>query len=130
MPAPTRRVAVQGARGEGVIPLPEGDEVTVLYTNRALVEAETALGKPILVAVQAMAEGAIAVGDVVQLLLVGMRAARRDARTSGAVPTVADAYDIMDQVGLTTVTAIVIEAVAAVLSYGQNTDAADQDPNA
>ena len=130
MPAPTRRVAVQGARGEGVIPLPEGDEVTVLYTNRALVEAETALGKPILVAVQAMAEGAIAVGDVVQLLLVGMRAARRDARTSGAVPTVADAYDIMDQVGLTSVTAIVIEAVAAVLSYGQNTDAADQDPNA
>jgi len=117
-----------GARGEGTIILPGGGECVVLFTNRALADAEKVLGKSILAVAQGFGAGDMGVGDIAELMLVGMRAARHDARAGGPVPTVADAYGVMDQVGFTRVAEVVIEAIAAVLSYGK--EETEENPNA
>ncbi len=117
-----------GARGEGIIVLPDGEQVRVLFTNRALVEAERALGKSILALAQGFGDGIVGIGDVAQLLLVGMQASRRDERAGGPIPNLASAYDVMDQVGFAKVAEAVIGAVAGVLSYGQD-DAGGEDPD-
>ena len=119
-----------GARGEGIILLPDGSEVTVLFTNRALVEVEQALGKSTLALAQGFGNGDMGVGDITQMLLVGMRAARRDTRSGGPVPSMLDAYNVMDQVGFTKVSEVVVLAIAAVLSYGTEEADADESPNA
>lgn len=118
---------MSGARGESTIQLPDGGEVVVLFTNRALVEAEKALGRSILAVAQGFGDGDIGVGDVAQLLLVGMRAARRDGLGSGSVPTIDTAYTVMDAVGFAQVSADVVSAVAEVLGYGQG---GETNPNA
>ena len=129
--APMQRVAPAGARGEGAIVLPSGDEQVVLYTNRALVEAEQATGKSILALSREFEGGTFSVGDIAQLTLVGLRAARRDARAGGPIPNIHDVYDLLDQAGFTEVARVVVGAVADVLSYSPDDDSDhDADPNA
>jgi len=104
-----------GARGEATIQ--DGErEIRLLYTNRALANAERALGKSVIAASQASG-----VYDMVQLLLAGMEAARQESRVSGRAYTLSDAYKVMDGVGFVKVTNTVNEALAAVLSYGTET---------
>jgi hypothetical protein len=120
-----------GARGEGVIELPDGSDVAVLFTNRALVEAEQAIEKSILALSREFEQGVFRIGDVAQLALVGMRAARRDARTGGPAPTLGDVYEILDQVGFSEVARVVVGAVAEVLAFSPDSDEeSDPDPNA
>jgi len=114
----------RGARGEGTISLPDRD-VTVLYTNRALMTAERQLGKSILAVAEGFASNATTIGDVAQLLLVGMQAARREQ--GGSPVTMDGALDVLDQAGFGAVAAAVMEAVAAVLGYSAS---ADDAPNA
>lgn len=105
-----------GARGEGVLVV-DGREVRVLFTNRALARAETALGKTVLEIANEARDGRIGMNDTVRLLLAGMEAARRDEGAGGKPSSVDDAYEVMDACGFTEVARVVIEALAAVLSY-------------
>lgn len=60
-----------GARGEAIIR--SGDaEYRILFTNRALAEAEIAIGKSIIVIARGFVNGATGIGDTAQLLAVGL----------------------------------------------------------
>ena len=64
-----------GARGD--VSIQDGErEVRLLYTNRALANAERALGKSVIAVAQAFGTGGCGIYDVAQLLLAGMEAAR------------------------------------------------------
>jgi hypothetical protein len=106
----------QGARGESII---QGDdaEYRILFTNRALAEAESTCGKSVIAIAQGFTIGATGIGDVAQMLAVGLEAARKDARLNTRAYTVGDAYRIMDEVGFTVATRAVMESVAAVLRF-------------
>jgi len=90
---------------------------TLLYTNRALAEAERATSKTITEIARGMSAGSVGVGDVAAMLLVGMEHARRETRAGGRSYTLNDAWAILDQIGFPSVAAAVMEAVAAVLTY-------------
>lgn len=117
-----------GARGETTIYLPDGSEVTVLYTNRALAEAEQHLGRSIIGVAEGFANGTSGITEIAQTLRVGMEAARRDARSGGRTVTLQDAFDVLDQVGFPQVAAAVMTAVAEVLGYDGETEP-EPDPN-
>ena len=112
-----------GARGEATIQADER-EVQILFTNRALARAEGLIGKSVIGVAQGFTEGTTGVSDIAYLLQAGMEAARRDARAGGGVVTLNDAFQVLDEAGFTAVTAAVMEAVGAVLSFS-----GDQDPN-
>ena len=66
-----------GARGEGIIELKDEngnvtETVSVLFTNRALAEAENATGKSTLQLLNAATMQLMGVGEVAQLLAGGM----------------------------------------------------------
>jgi len=113
-----------GARGESIVQV-DGREVRILFTNRALANAERAIGRSILAVAQGFARGESGIGDVAQLLLVGIEAARQDARITGRATTLNDAYTLMDAVGFAQAANAVMEAVAAVIQYGTESDEAD-----
>lgn len=103
-----------GARGETTLVV--GDtEHRILFTNRAIAEAEAAIGKSIISLVRSREPG---VSDIGQLLATGLEAARREAKTGGRAYTVMDAYRIMDELGYAAVAKATLVAVANVLSYG------------
>ncbi len=106
----------QGARGEGIIQHGE-TEYRVLFTNRAVAEAESATGKSVIALAQGFANGTTGIGDVARMLATGLEAARRDANAGGRTYTLMDAYQIMDAVGFTTVARVVMEAVSVVLKF-------------
>jgi hypothetical protein len=112
------------ARGEGTIQA-NGTAVTVLFTNRALAEAETAIGRGIIGVAQGFQDGRSGVGDVAQLLRAGMEAARRDERRGGRAVTLQDAYEVLDAAGFTATANVVMTAVAAVLGYSGEVEEVD-----
>lgn len=113
------------ARGEQIITLPDGKEVAVLFTNRALADAEQQMGKSVIGVAQGFTAGQSALTDLAHLLRTGMAAARRDAGNRVPV-TMAEAYTVMDEVGFTAVAQAVMPALAAVLGYNGEDGA---DPN-
>jgi len=116
-----------GARGEQVIRM--GDqEIRILFTNRALAEAEQTIGKSIVSVAQALVAGSVGIGDIAQLLRVGMQEARRDAGERPIGVQMDKAYKVLDEVGFTAVATAVMEAVSAVLGYGVNQEE-DTSPN-
>jgi len=104
------------ARGEGIITA-NGREVVVLFDNRAIANAEKEMGRGIVDVVGSFQSGG-SISDVAVLLRHGMEAARRDQRLGGRAISVVDAYRVMDEAGFTAVATSIMEAVAAVLSYG------------
>ena len=114
---------MSGARGEATIQAGER-EVHILFTNRALAEAEGQIGKSVIGVAQGFAEGTAGISDIAYLLRAGMEAVRRDVRAGGKVVTLNDAFQVLDEAGFTAVTVAVMEAVSAVLSFS-----GDQDPN-
>ena len=113
-----------GARGEATIQAGER-EVPILFTNRALGEAEGEIGKSIIGVAQGFTEGTTGIGDIAHLLRAGMEAARRDAHAGGSRVTLNDAYQVLDEAGFTAVTVAVMEAVSVVLNFGTG----EQNPN-
>lgn len=113
------------ARGEGTITL-EDRVVDVLFTNRALAQAEKAMGKNVLGVVNGMTTGSAGFDDLAQLLAAGMEAARRDAKVGGRVITVNEAYAVMDELGFADTMAVVVGAVAQVISYSREKEAVDE----
>jgi hypothetical protein len=110
-----------------VIQLPDRD-VTVLFTNRALMTVEKQTGRSVLAIAEGFANGQSGLGDMVQLLLAGMQAARRDAREGGPPLRMDDALEVMDQAGFGPTAAVVMGAVGAVLGYSNEIEESD-DPN-
>lgn len=105
-----------GARGEAELQA-NGRTLRVLFTNRALAEAEAAIGKGIIGVAQGFDAGTSGVLELAQLLRAGMEAARRDAREGGRPISMDEAYAVLDEVGFSGVAEAVFLAVAAVLSY-------------
>jgi hypothetical protein len=118
----------QGARGEGVIELPDGEEVSILYTNRALADVEKATGQSIILVADGFANGRTGIREMAQVLRAGMEAHRRDARAGGRAVTLNDAFDILDAVGFARVAEVAMTAVGEVLGYGVDEGDLD-DPN-
>lgn len=119
---------MSGARGEARLQSGE-QEITILFTNRALAEVEQQTGKSVLQLAQAASGDALGMGTVAQLLAAGMEYARRDARTPGPRVTLKDAYEVLDQLGFVRATVAVCEALGAVLSYGADEAIAQPDPS-
>lgn len=109
------------ARSEKIINTGDS-EIRILFTNRALADAEDQLGKSIIALANGFAEGSSGVNDIANLLRVGMEASRRDALSGGKPVTIDDAYELMDEVGFAQVTTVVMTAIAEVLSYGLEED--------
>lgn len=116
---------MSGARGVGRLVTAQG-EVNVLFTNRALAEAEQITGKSVMQLAATAHGSAVGVGITAQLLAVGMEFARREAGVGGARVTIADAYRVMDELGFSTVATVVLQALADVVSYG--VEVAEPDP--
>lgn len=116
-----------GARGEATICL-EDREVHLLYTNRALANAERMMGKSIVAVARGFSAGESGILDLGYILLAGMQAAKVDARIPGRQYSLDDAYEILDEVGFAGVAGPVMESVADVLSYSADDGGAD--PNA
>jgi hypothetical protein len=116
-----------GARGEGVIVCPDGQEVQILYTNRALAEIEKALDRSVVSILQRFADGGSGIRETATILRSGMEAARRDNRDGNKPVTLNDAYNVLDEVGFGKVAEVTFAAVGAVLSY--DADIEDTDPN-
>lgn len=107
-----------GARGETVLQAGTR-EVRLLYTNRALADAEASIGRSIIAVAQGFASGesALGVGELANLLRAGMEAARRDARAGGRAITLNEAFDVLDEAGFTSVAQAVFGSISEVLSY-------------
>lgn len=116
-----------GARGEGYLEL-EGESYVVLFTNRALADAERATGKTVMQLMAAAQGNAIGMGDVAHLLAVGLEYARREHRNRTGGYTANDAWRLLDQLGFATVAAVVLEALAAVMSYRPGPGKEDASP--
>lgn len=116
---------MMGARGERFIETKEG-EIRLLFTNQALAEAEARMDKSILGCARDLLNGQAGIGEVAQLLRVGMQASNQDEGRKKTVP-LQRAYQIMDEVGFTTVMTDVLEGITAVLMYKGEQE--DEDPN-
>jgi len=123
MPTPDKK----GARGEAIVQA-EDREVRVLFTNRALAEAESAMGKSVIGVAQGFADGASGISELAHLLRAGMEAARRDGREGGRALTLNDAYAVLDEAGFAAVAEPVMLAIANVLAYDPRQE--EPDPNA
>lgn len=123
-------MAKGGARGEETITLPDGREFPVLFTNRAIAEAEQRLGRGVISIMQEFqlgGAGGVSVKDVGILLHAGLVQGRRDAGGSRKQITADQLWDIIDLIGFAEAARIVFEAVANVLAYDPYTDEEDQD---
>jgi len=105
-----------GARGEGVL-VADGREVRVLFTNRALARAETVLNRNVIELLRDASRGGLGMTDVVELLRLGIEAARRQDNDNRVV-TLDEVYDIVDSVGYIAAARVVIDGLSAVMSFG------------
>jgi len=112
-----------GARGEGILIVGDEEhreEHRILFTNRALAEAEKRTGKTMVALAQGATEGELGIGDMAILLQTGLNAARREAM-GGARPLPPNtAFNLLDRAGFAQVATVVLEAVGAVLAYDPN----------
>jgi hypothetical protein len=116
-----------GARGEVQLTVPQGP-VRLLFTNRALAQAETTSGLSIMKIVTAMSEKDVSQNLLAALLQAGMQAARREAGQPGAV-SLDEAWVVIEALGYRAVLVPVVEAVAAVFSWGaEETDSPPAEP--
>ncbi len=117
----------RGARGEQFLDV-GGERRALLLTNRALAELEQAVGKSALQIAQAARDQVLAVGDLAQLLRVGLEYGRRESGSGGKPVTLSDAYAVLDEVGFAAAAEAAILALAAVLAYRPSATG-DGDPN-
>jgi hypothetical protein len=104
-------------RQERVLTDADGNETRILYTMRALGDAEKMTGKPVMGMLDDLVQNKGSIEDIAGLLRAGMEAARRDAKQTGRVISMADAYDVMESCGFSQTVSMVGEAIAGVISY-------------
>lgn len=105
-----------GARGEGFLTI-DGEQVPVLFTNRALAEAEGILGKTVTELLQGAMERNLGMQDTAQLLRIGLEQARQDRGGRLNSYTMREVWRILDKLGFAAVAVVVLEAIAAVLGF-------------
>lgn len=116
-----------GARGEGFIEF-EGEQLSILFTNRALAEVEQATGKTVLQLAMGMKDGQVGMNEVAHLLHRGLEHGRREVNPGRKPYRITDMWGILDALGFVPVMRVVAIALSAVLSYrgdgagGQGTD--------
>ncbi len=116
-----------GARGEGW--LDEADrKYPILFTNRALADAERALGKSILEVVETVHERKLSLDDLARVLVIGLEYGRKDAGDQRKSYTRDDAFGLLDEFGFGQIASTVFEALAAVLSYAPAKSETDANP--
>lgn len=119
-----------GARNEAIIRA-GGQEYRLLFTNRALAEAEKTAGVSILALVNGFTDNRSGINELAHLMRAGLEAARRESRDGGRPYTLNQAFDILDKAGFAPVLSTVLEAVSEVLGYdGADAEEDDDDPNA
>lgn len=118
-----------GARGEVYLKVGER-EYPVLFNNRALAEGERLLGKTILQFAKEAQAGSLGVSDTAHLLLVGLEAGRREAKTTAKPFTMQSVFPLMDRVGFPAAMKLVVEGIAEVLGSEGDEVGADEDPPA
>jgi hypothetical protein len=106
----------KGARGEGYLEL-DGETYAILFTNRAIAEAEQATGKTILQLVNAGASNGLGMREVSQLLTVGLTWARREGLGTARGNVAQDAWRLLDQLGFAACLEIVLTALADVIGF-------------
>lgn len=117
------------ARGERFFEAGER-EIRVMFTNRALVEAERLMGRSVFGVARGLLDGQSGVTEIAALLRAGMEAARRDARERPVRVSSDEAMDILDEAGVTVVATALMEAITAVLSYdGSEAGDGDEEPD-
>jgi len=115
-------MATKGARGEAVLEA-NGESYRILFTNRAIAEAEQRTGKAFLHLLRSATTGDLGMNDVVNLLVTGLEAARRETGV-GKSYQITQAFNLMDAVGFTQAAAAVVAALSDVLTF--NSQAPDQ----
>lgn len=113
-------------RGESVITLPDGEEITILFTNQALGEFQQRAGVSAMSLLFQAERQNIGQIEVANLLRAGITAANRANGSRKEATSLKQAYDIMDLAGFIPVMEIVMSAVADVLTYRGDTES---DPN-
>jgi len=103
-------------------------EIPLLFSNRAIAEAERIISKGIIGILNGFSQGQTGIFEVVVLLETGMEAARRYHRVGGKRITREDAYATLDEVGFTNAAGPIFEAIGAVLAYSPE-EQEDDDPN-
>ena len=116
-----------GARGEAILRLGD-EERPILFTVRALADAETQLGKTIQKIGQSMQADGLPLADLARLTLTGLEAARRDAHPGTRPYTIADAWAIIESMGFLPATKAVFEAIS--MAYNYDGSKADDNPPA
>ena len=109
----------KGARSEVIVTVGD-EEVELLFTNRALAEAERAMGKGLW---SGLRTDELRLDDVANLLRAGLAAARRERSGAGKPVSMEDAWRIMDALGFQKALQIAAEAIAQVLTYEPEDDA-------
>ena len=113
-----------GARGEGILTL-EGQQYPVLFTLRALADAERATGKTVLQMMAAVRSNGLGVADVAALLAIGLEHARREHRAGTGGHNLNDAWRLLDNLGFSAVAAVVVEAMTVVMTFQPAGESAD-----
>ena len=109
----------KGARSEVIVTVGD-EEVELLFTNRALAEAERAMGKGLWNGLQV---NELRVDDVAYLIRAGLAAAQRERGRTGKPVSMEDVWRLMDAVGFQKALQIAAEAIAEVLTYEPEDDA-------
>ena len=117
-----------GARGEATLQVGER-EVGLLFTNRAIADAEEKIGKGILEILVGFEQGRGSILDTAHLVRAGMEASRRDSQVGGRPVSLPQAFEVMDEVGFTEALSTVAIAIAAVLGYDTDEAEDELDPN-
>ena len=117
-------MAAGARRGEGLIEA-GGKEYQLFFNNKALAEAERAIGKSMGVLASQVSAGTFSVSETAALLRIGVNSARREFRLKIVPITLDDAFSIMDEVGFLVAGSAVIAPLTEVLVY----DPSDADEN-
>lgn len=104
----------------------DGESYAILFTNRAIAEAEQRTGKAFLHLLRCATTGDLGVNDVANLLVTGLEAARRES--GGGKPyQITKAFELMDAVGFTQAAAAVVSALSDVLTFNAQKEGEESD---
>lgn len=108
-----------GARGESHVK-DGGEEIPLLFTNRALLEVERMVGKPIITILLDYYEKKISMDSISKILRVGLETARKESMGKQATVSLDEAFDILDRVGFTDCAAAIVSGISEVINYSQS----------
>jgi len=104
-------------------------EHMVFFNNRAVVELEQQIGKPVLSLLKSLDSGEVMFADVAAMLVVGINAHRRSSGGKFTKITLPQVYDLMDEVGFAVALAAVVESLSNVFAPVDDTGESES-PNA